>query len=133
MSLKNFRWKFNVSDYRCFKVKRGTHVSKKCSGGEFKYKCSLEQKYALQLDADVDVVLYSYEPVKISYIHADKQHTYSPDFIVEHVDGSRKLVEVKYSTYLKVDVIVTKAHAAALWCEENGCTFEFVTEKHLKV
>jgi len=75
-----------MSDYRRFKVKRGVHVSSKCVGGSFKFRSALEEKYAKQLDADDDVLSYSYERVVIPYVVNDKQHMYHVDLIVQRRD-----------------------------------------------
>jgi hypothetical protein len=57
-----------------------------------------------------------------------RMRRYFPDFLVENVDGTRILVEIKPKRKLNQRIVMKKALAAKTWCEKNNMTFLFVTE-----
>ncbi len=68
---------------------------KTVKGGEFTTKSSYETRYALQLEADPEVVGFVYEPLRIPYEWDGCVRYYLPDFLVRYKDGREILVEVK--------------------------------------
>ncbi len=54
-----------------------------------------------------------------------------PDFLVEMVDGSKRLVEVKPSQQLARPIVQRKLAVGRLYGSESGATFYVVTEKQL--
>ena len=112
----------------------GTYVSKK-TGKECNYRSSWELKYLEYLDANPDVKTYEYESFFIMYVgnrNSGKLRKYIPDFLVEYVDGTRKLVEIKPSRKLDQLRVTKKRHVAEQWCKEHGAELEMVTEHELK-
>ena len=116
------------------RAKRGTHVSPK--GGTFNFRSGWEQKYALYLDADPNVLSYRYEPYSIPYlsnVRTGKVRRYHPDFEVAYADGTKCLVEIKPKRKLTIAKNVKKFAAARLHCDKCGMTWSVVTETELKV
>lgn len=113
--------------------KRGLHESVK--GGQCKYRSGWELKYIEHLDASPDVKSFMYEGVSIEYVsnvRSGKVRRYIPDFLVEYVDGSKRLVEIKPSKRLVQATIQKKLRAARAWCETHGVTLEVITEFELR-
>lgn len=115
------------------RAKRGTHISLK--GGTFNFRSGWEQKYALWLDAQEDVVSYRYEPYPIEYLsnyHTKKMRKYYPDFEVVKTNGLKTLIEIKPKKKMTIAKNVKKFAAASTFCLKNGMTFVVVTEVELK-
>jgi predicted P-loop ATPase/GTPase len=82
------------------------------------YRSSWEKVMMLHLDNDVNVVRYGYERVRIPYYDTDnhKRH-YVPDFLIENVNSSHVLCEIKPKQFLDNEKTRLKADAANVWCE----------------
>jgi len=119
------------------RYKTGIHVSPKCTS-PIAYRSSLEKAVCCCLDENELVVKYSYEQLIIPYksnIRTARIRRYFPDFLVEYVDGKKKLVEVKRENQLNNPYVKKKAEAAILWCKEHedqNLTYEFWTEKLIR-
>lgn len=76
--------------------KQGWHWSPKIQREVF-YRSGYERQYMEQLDADESVAWYEYEPrsVRITYEFEGAKKIYKPDFLVQYVDGTKRLVELK--------------------------------------
>ena len=112
---------------------RGVHVSPKA--GECRYRSGWESVYMVHLDADPDVVAWSYEKTPVPYVsnvRTGRTRTYYPDFYVEYVDGRRMLVEVKPKRKTTQATVMKKAKAAREWCEPRGLTYVILTEVDLR-
>lgn len=114
---------------------QGDYYSKKNSCS-FPYRSSYELAYLYQLEADVKVVSYIYEPFNLYYNDVNsKQRVYKPDFMVLYGDGSVIITEVKPTAMLKDFDVQAKAKAAKQYLVENykdvDISYKFVTEKHL--
>ena len=113
----------------------GTHNSPK-SPHPIQYRSSWELYVCKHFDEDPQILSYDYEPYKIAYIANTKSgrvRFYIPDFVVNYVDGSQKIIEVKRNSALNNIMVVKKAEAARRWCEsltKKGrlTTYEFWTE-----
>ena len=113
--------------------KTGTHTSPKA--GDCNYRSGWELEYMQYLDANSDVISYTYEQVIVAYIsniRSGKLRKYFPDFLVEYSSGVKKLVEIKPKKRLDQVKVQKKLEAAKLWCEEHGAILEIVTEVELK-
>lgn len=101
-----------------------------------RYRSSWEYYVCRFLDEQLDVVSYEYESIKIPYISnikSKKTRNYIPDFLVNYVDGSQKIIEVKRKTAINNSIVVKKAEAARKWCESlakegKPITYEMWTE-----
>lgn len=112
----------------------GVHVSTK-TGQACKFRSGWEQKYLEWLDANDTVKTYVYEGVKIPYVSnvkTGKIRTYNPDFLVEYMDGTRVLVEIKPSRRVKQVKVQKKLKAAQRWCDEHNIILSVLTEVELK-
>jgi len=119
---------------RSRRAKRGIHVSPKHID-PFNFRSGWEQKYALWLDGNVNVVSYRYEPYAVEYlsnVRTGKIRKYYPDFEVTWADGNKTLVEIKPKKKVTVAKNVKKFAAASIFCLKNGMTFVIVTEVDLK-
>ena len=97
----------------------GTHISPK-SLHPIQYRSSWEYYVCKHFDEDKQVLSYDYEPYKIAYIsnaRSGKVRFYIPDFVVNYVDGTQKIIEVKRNSALNNITVIKKAEAARRWCE----------------
>lgn len=114
----------------------GTHISPKCPR-PIQYRSSWELYVCKHFDEDPQILSYDYEPYKIAYTsnaRSGRVRFYIPDFVVNYVDGSQKIIEVKRNSALNNNTVVKKAEAARRWCEsltkKTGRlhSYEFMTE-----
>lgn len=87
------------------------------------------------LDVDPTVATYQYEGVCIQYLSnrkTGKMRKYYPDFLVEYVDGRKRLVEIKPSKRVDQVHVQKKLVAAEAWCREHDVTLEVLTEVGLR-
>lgn len=102
-------------------------VTKK--GGSFTTKSSYETKYAEILEADPDVVRFTYEPFKIPYKVRGRKKNYIPDFLVEYACGRQLLVEVKPAKLVGLPRNKAKFKAG----ENHKIDFVVITEEDLQI
>lgn len=113
----------------------GVHVSSK-TGKECRFRSGWEASFMSYLDADPSVLTYQYEQVIIPYVsnvRTGKVRRYFPDFFVEYVDGTKKLIEIKPKKRLDQATVKKKLAAAQKWCSEHDVVLEVVTEDSLKL
>jgi hypothetical protein len=113
----------------------GEYNSSKLTNPPAKFKSGWELNYMKFLDNDPMVKCYSYEPFFLMYIsnnNSGKLRKYFPDFLIENIDGTKILVEVKPAKKVDNRVNKKKADAAMLWCREHGVNYKVVTEVELK-
>lgn len=87
------------------------------------------------LDADPQVVLWTYEQTVIEYlsnIRTKKIRRYYPDFYVKYQDGREEILEVKPKRKLEQAAVKKKAEAARQWCSDHGMIYKILTEIELK-
>jgi hypothetical protein len=85
------------------------------------------------LDADPDVIEWTYEHVTIPYVsnlRSRRLRNYWPDFYVVRSD-KKQLVEVKPSRKLGHPLTQKKLAAARLWCAAGGVELVVLTEVEL--
>lgn len=102
---------------------KGTHESLKAIKKKMYYRSSYEFKFMKLLDADKNVITYSYEPF---YIKCSSGKRYLPDFLVYYSDGTKKLIEIKceYTRYLKN--FSDKEQDAREYCKNNNMIYEIL-------
>ena len=99
--------------------KTGWFHSNKCDADMF-YRSSYELRALEKLEADPSALCFEMEPFSIEYEHQGRKHRYIPDILVERVDGSRELIEVKPECLVDDEVNLLKRQAAVDWCQKMG-------------
>jgi hypothetical protein len=97
------------------------------------FRSSYEYSYYKKLEKEGhDLSDVSYEEFKIPYEWNGHKHTYIPDFFIK---SEKKIVEIKSTYHIGIDngLITTKATAAKKFCEQNGFTYEILTEKDVEI
>lgn len=113
------------------RVNRGTHgmfYSRK-NRKKLRYDSSWELERMQYLEADETVVSYKKNPVQIPYALNGQAHYYFPDFMVEYVNGTKVLEEVKPKAFLKDSKNVEKIKVARLFCKRLGIKFRILSSK----
>lgn len=124
VSEKILEGKRNYKNNRC---KTGHYFSNKLNK-EIYYRSSWELGYFKNLDNDNTVKIFINEPIYISYYYFSKKRNYIPDLLVEYIDGSRKLIEIKPSCYENAEINKQKFKAAREYCKKENIEFEVWTE-----
>ncbi len=112
------------------RFKQGKYESIK-TGKILGYRSGLEEKIYKILDQDDDVVSFYSEPFNIDYIHKGQAHKYTPDLIVNFIDGRKELWEVKPSNQTDLEVNKNKWYAAEQACKIRGWEFKVFTEQKI--
>jgi len=109
----------------------GWHFSPKA--GKVFFRSSYEKKAFIKLDDDDNVKSYKSESVSTEYYNPEKNinSSYLIDLLIEHQDGSKKLVEIKPEKWLQDEVIRLKIEAGENKAKEMGIPFEVWTEMSL--
>jgi hypothetical protein len=111
--------------------KRSHHVSPKATKGKILCRSTYEERYAVMLDADPDVISYETESIRIPYAFEGSTRNYVPDFVITRASGAREIVEVKAAALLDHGSNSLKFSAARDFCTSRGLTFRVVTEHDL--
>jgi len=89
---------------------------RKCLYSVQKFDSDPERRFAIILENDDDVLKW-FKPSKGDFqIHYSHDKSYEPDFIVE-TNKEIFLCEPKRSSEMTSDIVLAKAQAAAVWCE----------------
>lgn len=112
------------------KFKQGKYESTK-TGKTLGYRSGLEEKLYKVLDQYDDVMSFYSEPFQIDYIHRGQAHKYTPDLIVNFMDGRRQVWEVKPSNQTDLEMNKNKWRAAEEACKIRGWSFEVYTEQRI--
>lgn len=62
---------------------------------QINFESKLEHDFYLLLEFDKTVKSYQEQPFKVYYTYQDKKRRYTPDTLVNYVDGTQKVFEVK--------------------------------------
>ncbi len=106
----------------------GNFISKKNGGASMHYRSGWELKVYKILEEMHEVMNYRVEPFSIPYFFEGKERNYIPDLLVNFVDGTRKLFEIKPRNQLGVEQIKAKKLAAEQYCLARGISYEMITE-----
>lgn len=89
----------------------------KCLYPSQKFDTDSERRFAVLLENDRDVLKW-FKPAKGTFrIHYSREaETYEPDFVVE-MKAAKYLCEPKRANEMTDPVVLSKAQAAAVWCE----------------
>jgi hypothetical protein len=112
------------------KFKQGKYESTK-TGKVLGYRSGLEEKLYKILDQHDEVSSFYSEPFHIDYVHKGQAHKYFPDLIVNFMDGTRQVWEVKPSNQTDLEMNKNKWRAAEDACKVRGWKFEVYTEQRI--
>lgn len=112
------------------RFKTGKYESVK-TGKILGYRSGLEEKVYKILDRHDEVASFYSEPFQIDYIHRGQAHRYTPDLIVNFMDGRKELWEIKPSNQTDLEMNKNKWRAAEEACKIRGWSFEVYTEQRI--
>ncbi len=92
------------------------------------YESLNERNYMYLLEIDPDVLSYSTQPFKISYILDDKVRRYTPDFLVQR-QSKQQIVEIKPSCWLDDEKNVRRFPVIASTLKSRGWEFVMITDE----
>ena len=92
------------------------------------YDSDFERQFMDELERDPKVKKWTKNHgISIPYGNIDsKVAHYNPDFIVEYVDESQELIEIKGKNML-TEITKRKQKAAKEWCEKRGIKYRLIT------
>jgi len=95
-----------------------------------RYDSSWEFQYMKKLEADKTIKKWTKNHgVTIQYVtEARNVRGYRPDFLIERIDGTIELHEVKGGQYLNNPDTIRKHEAAKNWCQKRGMAFLVITK-----
>jgi hypothetical protein len=96
-------------------------------------RSSWEKEAFELLDNDPKVKSYKSEPFGIPYMCEGIERYYYPDLLIEYIDSSKELVEIKPSFRLLTVKVQLKLLAATKWSLENKTQFSVWTEHELAI
>lgn len=71
---------------------------------QINFESKLEHDFYLLLEFDETVKSYQEQPFKVYYIYQDKKRRYTPDTLVNYIDSTQKIFEVKPMFKIKNDI-----------------------------
>lgn len=92
------------------------------------YASEFERQFMVELEKDPKIKKWTKNhSIRIPYINIDsKVAHYNPDFIVEYVDGTQELIEIKGKNNL-TEITKRKQKAANEWCEKRDIKYRLIT------
>jgi len=111
----------------------GLVSSHKNTGVQF--ESALEEGFLYILTFDREVKNYHSQPVQIPYVTVDgKESLYTPDYLVEYLDRSPVLFEVKSAEWLKENKVQYQSaiDAGKRFAASNGWEYRIVTDKVIR-
>jgi len=101
---------------------------------EIEYRSGWEKDVSLMFDFDSSIVSVEYESLRIPYItniRTRKVKIYFPDFLIEFIDGTKKIIEIKRDDRVQTKIVKTKAAAAEKYIKANlvNTTYEIWNKK----
>ena len=97
------------------------------------YRSGYEATIYECLDVDADVNAFDVEPFEVPYLHKGKARKYIPDLIVQFIDGSTEIWEIKPASQTLLEVNKNKWMAATKACKNRGWKFVVITEKGIDI
>ncbi|MDQ3197918.1 MAG: TnsA endonuclease N-terminal domain-containing protein [Verrucomicrobiota bacterium] len=90
-----------------------------------------ERQYMTMLERDKSVVKWTkHHGIVIEYItEAGNKRGYRPDFLVQRLQGSVELHEMKGGQFLDSPDTIRKHERARVWCHQRGMKFVVLTKK----
>lgn len=95
-----------------------------------RYDSSWELQYMKKLERDKTISKWTKNHgITIQYVtEAGNVRGYRPDFLIERVDETKELHEVKGGQYLNNLDTIRKHEAAKNWCKKRGMRFLIITK-----
>lgn len=95
-----------------------------------RYDFGWEKQYMKRLEQDKTVTKWTKNHgIAIQYVtQAGNVRGYHPDFLIERVDGTVELHEVKGGHLLENPDTLRKHEAARNWCQKRGMRFVVITK-----
>lgn len=100
------------------------------------FESALEEEFLYILDFDQDVKCFYDQPIQIHYKdEKGKGRLYTPDFLVEYMNRSPVLFEVKSMKYLKKNKkeIEPVLKAGADFAKKRAWEFKVITDKEIRI
>lgn len=93
------------------------------------YDSRLELLMMHKLESDPSVRKWTKRHgISISWLDGHhRRRNYRPDLLVEHIDGSKALIEVKGAGLVDSEAVQRKRQAAELWCSRRGMDYTIET------
>ena len=93
------------------------------------YDSLMELNYMNRLETDDTVRAWmKRHTITIPWIDGQKHsRRYRPDFLVEYIDGTKALIEVKDPSKIDTDDVQRKRRAAERWCKRRDMQYSIVT------
>ena len=95
------------------------------------YESLNERDYMYLLEIDTDVLSYSTQPFKISYILDEKVHQYTPDFLVQR-HSKQQVIEIKPACFIEDEKNVKRFPVIASTLKSQGWEFFIVTDEMMR-
>jgi hypothetical protein len=99
------------------------------NGCDLHFRSSYELYAYIRLEHDDNIIAYGTCMFSIPYIFEGKARRYIPDIMIECIDGSKQIIEVKPANRLKESVTIAKMSVLENYCRENNMCCCFWTEK----
>jgi len=110
--------------------KQGTYLSVK-AGKKIRFQSSYELAACKQIELDPTIRTYDRGRFGIPYSLNGKDRNYYPDFILEYVDGSRAVLEIKPKGKVREPEVQAKIVALEKYCTTNRLKRLMWTEQEL--
>ena len=112
-------------------------VAKRRNGGSAGFESTLERDHYIVLSFDPLVAAFVEQPVEIAFTDASgKARKYTPDALERYVNGSRRLVEIKYVNELRrlirEEGYAEVIRAARTYARSQGWTYHVLTELEIR-
>ncbi len=93
-----------------------------------KYQSGFEKDFMDELEKDQSVRAWTKNHgIRIPYVNIDEKVAhYTPDFLIEYVNGLQEIVEIKGKNNL-TEVTKRKCKAAEEWCKKREIEYRLVT------
>lgn len=95
------------------------------------FQSSYELLAYIMLENDKDVIKYGRCKFSIPYILGGEAHIYIPDIMVEYIDISKSILEIKPEVKLDDEMNIAKFIALEKYCIENLLSYKIITENIL--
>ena len=96
-----------------------------------RYDSGWEKQYMKMLESDKTVAKWTKQHgIVIEYItEAGNKRGYRPDFLVQKIDGTIELHEMKGGQFLDSPDTIRKNERARIWCKQRGMKFVVLTKR----
>lgn len=95
-----------------------------------RYDSSWEKEYMAELEEDNDVDRWTKQHgILIPYLAENNEYkNYRPDFLVQYVNGDKKIIELKGNHLLKNEDTKRKTEQGRKWCKRRGMEYILLTK-----